>query len=82
MLIQNDQGGSTWPQMQFFLRTILIFIMYLVAQLLFKSSEFLIWKYRRFKCNLKHLEGSYKLACFFFFSFILNTCVLPIIIPL
>lgn len=65
MLIQNDQGGSYMASNAIFLRTILIFIMYLVAQLLFKSSEFLIWTYRSLKCNLKHLEGSYKLAFFF-----------------
>lgn len=48
--------GLPWPQMQFFKS--LIFIMYLVAYFLFKSSDFDMSVKRRFKCNLKHLEGS------------------------
>lgn len=32
--------GLTWPQMQFLKKIILLFIVYLVTQFLFKSSDF------------------------------------------
>lgn len=49
--------GLLWPQMQFF--KILFFFFTIVAYVLFQSSAFDMKTYRRFKCNLKHLDGSY-----------------------
>lgn len=40
MLKQNDQGGSYMASNAIFFFKILIFIMYLVSQFLFKSSDF------------------------------------------
>lgn len=66
MLIQNDQGGSNMASNAIFFKKKYSHFYYVVAYVL--RVVILIWTYRRFKCNLKHLEGSYELTFFPFFS--------------